>query len=137
MKLYLGMVKNRPTLTNNYVKLRYMLETSKILNTSNTAFLLSPPPQAPRGGVWGTRPLPPQPPEGVGGGRGPAGRGGGVNDERKCGGSLTTPSESPLAGTHGDFYSNKVKDISMSDQQEAKGKIAALPTPPPQPPIMK
>jgi len=36
-----------------------------------------------------------------------------------------------LAGTHGDFYSNKVKDISMSDQQEAKGKIAALPTPPP------
>ena len=32
---YLGMVKNRPTLANNYVNFLYMLETSKTLNTSN------------------------------------------------------------------------------------------------------
>lgn len=31
---YLGMVKIRPTLINNYVNLLYMLETSKILNTN-------------------------------------------------------------------------------------------------------
>jgi len=31
--MYLGMVKNRPTLTNNYVKLHYLLGSSKTLNT--------------------------------------------------------------------------------------------------------
>ena len=32
---YIGMVKSRPTLINNYVKSFYMLGSSKILNTSN------------------------------------------------------------------------------------------------------
>jgi len=41
MELYLGMVLNKPTLTNSYGKLRYMLETSKILNTSNTIFTVT------------------------------------------------------------------------------------------------
>lgn len=33
---YLGMVKSRPTLTNNYVKLHYLLGTSKTLNTCDS-----------------------------------------------------------------------------------------------------
>ena len=36
LKLYLGMVTNRPTLTNNYVKLHYLLGTSKTLNTCDS-----------------------------------------------------------------------------------------------------
>ena len=32
---YIGMVKNRPTSINNYVKPLYMLETSNALNTRN------------------------------------------------------------------------------------------------------
>jgi len=36
--MYIGMVKNRPTLSNSYVNLLYMLETSKTLNTSKIFF---------------------------------------------------------------------------------------------------
>jgi len=115
MKLYLGMVKNRPTLTNNYVKLRYMLETSKILNTSNTAFFLSPPPPSPPGGF-----------------------GGGGWMMRENAGGVKLPRRNHLwPGPTGIFTVTKLRIFQWVISRKPKEKSPPSQPPPPQPPIMK